>query len=250
MITRQPIGKTRVTRGLTLIEILLATAVLAIVMVGLGMAFMSGTVLSESTSNESIANNIAMDKLEEVIGFAKLHGNAVNGFPYRVPGYTYDSVPTGIVEHRSAYLDDMIAYYCYHVGQSGTSSCLFSIPDLTPPPGLTAAGKVIIYLNENRVPVEIVPAAEQGAVTSEVDSISKETFSYTHMDLNGDGAYENLAVPLDGVTIDVATPAPAHKARVGRFNVDIVPVEVRIQWKTRQGVHTVRRFTLVARTSR
>lgn len=102
--------KTRLMRGLTLIEILLATAVLAIVMAGLGMAFMSGTMLSESTSFESIANNYAMDKLEEAIGFAKLHGNAVNGFPYRVPGYSYESDPTGIVEHRSAYLDDMIAY--------------------------------------------------------------------------------------------------------------------------------------------
>lgn len=236
--------------GLTLVEILLATAVLAIVMVGLGMSFISGTVLSEKTSCESIANNAAMDKLEEVIGFSKLHGNAVNGFPYRVQGYSYDSNPVGIVEHRSAYLDDMIAYYFYHVGQNGTSSCLFPVADLTPPAGMSLAGRVIVYLDENRVPVEVVPAAEQGAVTTEVDAVSQETFSYTHMDLNGDGNYDNLSIPLDGITIDVATPAPAHKARVGRFNIDLVPVEVRIQWRTRQGVHTVRRFTLVARTLR
>lgn len=127
---------------------------------------------------------------------------------------------------------------------------MFPIAELTPPPGLNVAGRVIVYLNENRVPVEVVPAAEHGTITSEVDGISQETFSYTHMDLNGDGVYQDLAVPLDDVIIDVATPAPAHKARVGKFNVDLVPVEVRIQWKTRQGVHTVRRFTLVARTAR
>ena len=59
----------RKIRGFTLVELLLATAILAIVLTGLLQVFIRSSMLTEITRNKTAAMNEALGKMEEIRGY-------------------------------------------------------------------------------------------------------------------------------------------------------------------------------------
>lgn len=214
------IGNQR-NRGVTLVELMVAMAILAIASMGLVSAFLSGSTLSQLTSEENLAVNAARAKMAEM--------RETIDVGYSFGGQDY----TG--------LDAMVARYRPSGGDRS-----FAVAGLDVQDGKTSVGEVILYLDEGSVqgsvPVELGGSTDVGdgaghysgvhtgcttvALTTDADG-----YQFGTLDLDGNAAsVDNLSTPT-----------------AGTYAVKMVPVEVRISWKTRNGPITMRRFMMIAR---
>lgn len=211
-------------RGMSLVEIMVAMAILAIITVGLVISFFSTSHTNELTIQETQANNAAQQAIEDVIGMTKRYGSYLNGY-----GVTWERTPC-----RAIFLDAMLAHYLHR-----DANRFFTIEGLDAMPEDPAPGEIIFYLNENRIPVEL-----GGSRTDAVEGTGREQgMWFGKMDLNGDGAFSDLSSP----TIGGYTDRTGQYRRL-TWRVNLVPVEVRIRWKSKKGEMMFRRFTLIART--
>jgi len=225
-------------RGFTLIEMMVSFVVLAILCLGLMSAFVGASASTEATVEETVANNAAQHKIEEVIGKAKLYCDPLNGYPQGgVQGQ-----PTG------TFLDAMINFYQQSANcdfnvrelrdQQGTTTAQV-VQELTPPPGENFCGQVILYLDEGRVPEEF--GATGCSMQPDPDTPgTNRSYGTLQLDRSSGSVVNKATAVLIGNTYS--------------YDVDLVPVEIRLRWKTGSAVNAptleTRHFTLVARTLR
>jgi len=90
-------GRKKQVKGFTLAELLLAVSILAFVLTGLLLTFISCLTLNETTKNLTFAINSAQDRLEEIrdYTFSQIH-NDYNGHTFEIPEIPGNS--RGVVE--------------------------------------------------------------------------------------------------------------------------------------------------------
>lgn len=130
----------------------------------------------------------------------------------------YDSEnPYTVSGQQYTGLDGLIAFY----SQSDNKS--FSVPGLTDATGSSLIGSIILYLDEQSVPAEL--DADLSASTTDAAG-----YVYGEFDLNGDGAYTDNS-----------------SATSGEYAVDMIPVEIRVEWDSSMGPTVTRRFMIISR---
>lgn len=111
-------------KGMTLLEILIAVAVLAIALIGLCSTYLGTSTVSEATEEEVLAANAIREKL------ADIRAEAAEDFNLMITNYTTN--------------DNLIKF---NVGRAHGLT-------LKPIEGQTSVGRVILYLNESQVPAQ------------------------------------------------------------------------------------------------
>lgn len=225
-------------KGMTFLEIMFAMAIMSIVTLGLVAAFLSESTANELTSMETLANNAAQEMIEEVIGMAKQYDDLDGSHPTDTDCVQHT---IGGITYRFIYLDGMIVSYTQTFTDpygNPIDRSSFDVEGLEPVTGETDVGRVILHLDETRIPVEL------GGDGTAATAVVEDGMTFGPMDLNGDGQFTDLSTPLS------AGFAPASTDRIGIYKTNLVPVEVRIKWDLRPGEITMRRFAMVARTLR
>lgn len=227
-------------RGMTLLEVMMALSVMSIIMLGLVSAFLGESLTNNLTAMETTANNAAQEKLEEVIGMAKQYTTVSDDSGTRCVIRTINSRV-----YRATYLDALAMFLQYPPAPPPNPGYpYFTVEGLHPietaptVDGEACVGEVIVYLNENKIPVEL------GGDGTDAAAVTENGRTYGPLDLNGDGNFSDLTNPNN------AGPVPGSTDTIARYNTDMVPVEVRITYDLRPGEVTSRRFMMVARTRR
>ncbi len=117
-------------RGLSLVELMLALAILAICAVALGSAYISMTDLSDLTEQEILATNATRAKMAEI--------QANVDVPY-----------TDSLGDEYTNVNGVFSRY------SDTAFSQFSVDGLDAPSGNPSVGTVILHMDETNVPVQL-----------------------------------------------------------------------------------------------
>lgn len=200
--------------GMTLIELMVALMILSVVSTGMIFALLSASQMNTFTAEQMLADTAIREKMAEVRANAKLY-TATR--PYAIQGDPQDY--TG--------LDALIRIY------QDPAHTTFLVEGLELIPGETVHGRILLYLDERRVPVE---TESEGQTFSELDPVTHEVYEFGPKDLNGDG--------------DTADNILALGHTNGVYPTRLVPVEIRLRWKSVLGhIMTERRFLLLPRTN-
>lgn len=200
--------QTKKCAGLTLIEIMISMSILSIALLGISMSYAALSGLNQLTADEGEINNVSREAMARIWAKYKEHDT---DNPYNLSSVDY------------TYIDAMIAFY----QQSGNSA--FSINGMLSSGSNTANGDVLLYVNENKVPVEL--GGDIGA-SNEYLHADSGVYKYGRLDLNSDGLYEDKTVAVDG-----------------KYGVNMVPIEIRIALQTRNGEILFRRYMMLTRMS-
>jgi type II secretory pathway pseudopilin PulG len=192
-------------RAFTMVELMVAFAIIVVAMMGLLMTFLSSNNLGEATSQEISAGNSIAERSDEMRSTIKIY---TSQSPLTVGADLY----TG--------LDAMIQQY------TNFNTFTANGEELKDAAGNPATGTITLYLNENRVPVEL---GGDGAAASAVVEGDR---TYGPLDIDGDGNFDDKSIPTNGV-----------------YDVEMVPAEVSITWVGKNGEMASRRFVMLARTA-
>ncbi|MHC4872350.1 MAG: prepilin-type N-terminal cleavage/methylation domain-containing protein [Planctomycetota bacterium] len=186
-------------KAMTLVEVIIAMTVMALLILGIGSAFVSSSALRKVTEEQIAASNIAESQIEQMRARMKR--------------------TTTVGDTNFTNLDSLIAFYSQQANQT------FDVTNLP-----NAAGTLNIYLDESQVPVEV------DATATTMTNADGESFG--PLDLDGD----------DGAEAGFQTEN--HSAAAGStYGANMVPVEIKITWRTAGGAQTaIRKFNIIART--
>ncbi len=167
-----------------MVELIIATAILAVLIMGLASAYLTAAHLNTLTEEEARVLKAIESQREEVLSYSR----RTSGNPVTISGQNY----TGV--------DAVIAWY----GQ--TANQTFAVPEMSTT-GLTTA--ITLRLNETYVPVELgatgttVNAAGESFGTLDLDGdLSGET-GFESEDLSG--TYNADLVPVE-IRVQWTTP--------------------------------------------
>jgi prepilin-type N-terminal cleavage/methylation domain-containing protein len=162
-------------RGLTMVELIIATAILAVLIMGLASSYLTAARLNSLTEEEARVLKAIESQREQVLATSR----RTSGNPVTVGGQNY----TGV--------DAVIAWY----GQ--TANQTFTVPEMSTT-GLTTA--ITLRLDETYVPVEL----GAGGTTVNADG---EQFGTLELDgdLSGDSGFrsEDLSGGFDAEIVPV-----------------------------------------------
>ncbi len=233
-------------KSLTLIEVLAAATVLAIGLLGLLSAMVSGQNQSLATIDELNASNILQSRVEEILTWSK------GSFPRTEDGVTVEYVNIDALIAKYSEMNEEIAEIIPKAaaGQALTSSeeelLEWYNPEILDFPVVNTGGtddiktavNVKIYLAEAQVPVELGGDVD-AASSTEVSYNGVKSFTrYTGpLDLNGNGTKSqtfSAVEDLDGYMT---------------YELMLVPVEVTVSYQLQGSseTRTLRHFLMAAR---
>jgi len=233
-------------KSLTLIEVLAAATVLAIGLLGLLSAMVSGQNQSVATIDELNAANILQSRVEEIMTYSK------SSFPIKVDGVTveYKNIDALIAKLKGMNADINAIIPKAAAGQylNNTEKNLlewynpaildFPVVDKGGTDAIRCAVNVKVYLSETQVPVELGGDPNVGASTdvyyNDVKSFARLTGP---LDLNGNGTVsETFTDSLDNDGYMT-------------YWLTIVPVEVTVSYRLLNSseTRTLRQFIMAAR---
>ncbi|MBN2713408.1 MAG: prepilin-type N-terminal cleavage/methylation domain-containing protein [Planctomycetes bacterium] len=158
--------------GLTLVEVAVAMAILAIGALGLAASFFSTSDLGRTLREERIANKEILAKISEV----QARGRMDSG--------------------DDTYLNSLLSYY------SDSANTTFDIVGMVPPEGSQNVGQIILHLNEDKIPYEL--GADEDTLYVE------DGMYYGEMDIDGDAGSKKDYSSLSGDLMDQVMLAPVE----------------------------------------
>ena len=166
------------TRGVTLLEIIVAVAIFAVAFTGTVSSFLTSSRLSTLTAREQVAYNAA---LQQKAGIIASQTEVYIDIPDK------NRVYSGINATIRKYQDP--------------ANTTFAVVGLPLVQGDLKAGQIIEYLDERQVPVEL------GGDGTSPKAKTIGGLRYGPMDLNGDGDTDDvLSVPSNGIYGAQAVP--------------------------------------------
>ena len=217
-------------RAMSLVEVMTSSVVLSVAIAGLMGSYLSCNSMVSVAREHKLAANALRENGEALFDVASgPFVDPVNGFTYNdidavIRKYTTIDPETGMprsffnAEELGRPLDPTALLTVWAAKtEAFPFISAFDIPDES------CVGFVTVYLNEKRVPLEISG--------NDAEAVVIGGRNFAPMDLNGDGDTD------DTFYGDVD----------GRYECDLLPVEVEIRWRTRGELGTERIFVLMAR---
>ncbi len=211
----------RIQRGFTLLEVMVAAAILSIAIVGLLSVLTATQRLQQQTRESTLALNAIRDKLEELRNYPNFNEEGP------LPAGTHANAP--IVDYYTGGGTDP---------RTGLSLNLFTVPGLNPDRPWTVADD----LDSDGAP----DLAEPG--DSDADAIVGFVQFFTDETATDDNAVRvGLPMDLDGDSANTNATTNADGDANGFRDYNLLPVTVRVEWRSGTGSRFMQVSTALSR---